>query len=150
MDAALLFSHSVVSDILWVGLQHPSLPCPSPSPGACSNSCPLSRWCHPTISSSVVLFSPFLLPSIFSSVRVFFNDSALHIRWPRMGDSASASVLTMNIQSSFPLDGFDILAVQGTFKSLLQHHSWIASILQHSAFFYGPTVTSVHDYWKKP
>ena len=54
----LLFSHSVVSDSLWLhGLQHISLPCPSPSPGACSNSSSLSRWCHPTISSSVVLFS---------------------------------------------------------------------------------------------
>ena len=57
-----LFSHSVLSDSLWAhGLQHTSLPCPSPSPGACSNSCPLSQWCHPTTSSSVIPFSICLL-----------------------------------------------------------------------------------------
>ena len=63
------------------GLQHARLPCPSPSPGACSNSCPLSWWCHPTISS--VLCHPLLLPSIFPRIRVFSNESALCIRWPK-------------------------------------------------------------------
>ena len=75
------FSHSVVSDSLWPhGLQHGRLPCPSPTPGAYSNSCPLSRWCHPTISSCCPLLLP---PSIFPSIRVFSNESALHIRWPK-------------------------------------------------------------------
>ena len=61
------------------GLQHASLPYPSPSPGVCSNPCPLSRWCYPTISSSVAPFSSCLL----CSIRVFSNKSALHIRWPK-------------------------------------------------------------------
>ena len=74
----LLFSHSVVSNSLRLhGLQHTRLPFPSPTPGVCSNSCPSSRWCHPTISSSVVL-----LPSVFPSIRIFSNELALHIRWP--------------------------------------------------------------------
>ena len=77
----LLFNHSVMSNSLWPhGLQHTRFSCPSPSPGACSNSCPSSWWCHPTISSC----HPFLLlPSIFPSIRVFSNESALHIRWPK-------------------------------------------------------------------
>ena len=69
----LLFTHSVMSDSLWpYGLQHARLPCPSVSPRACSNSCPLSQWCHPTISSSVISF---LLPSVFPSIRVFSGSS---------------------------------------------------------------------------
>ena len=74
------FSRSVVSDSLWPhGLQHTRLPSPSPTPRACSNSCPSSQWCHPTISSSVTPL--LLLPLIFPSIRVFFNESVLHIRW---------------------------------------------------------------------
>ena len=96
------FSHSVVSDSLrHHGLQHASLPCPSPTPGACSNSCPLSWWYHPTISSSVIPFSS--LPSIFSSIGVFSNELALHNRWQSIETSASTSVLPMNIQVWFPL-----------------------------------------------
>ena len=72
----LLFSHLVVSDCLWPqGLQHTRLPCPSPTPGACSNSCPLSQRCHPTISSSVIPFSS--CPQSIPSIRVFLNGSAL-------------------------------------------------------------------------
>ena len=66
------------------GMQHARLSCPSPSPGVCSNSCPLSQWCHPTISSSLTLCSPALLPSIFLSIRVFSNESAFCPRWPNM------------------------------------------------------------------
>ena len=78
-----------------------------------------------------------LLPSIFSSIRVFSNESVLCIRWPSIGVSASASVLPMNIQDWFPLGWTVWIALQskGLFKSLLQHHSSKASILQHSAFF---------------
>ena len=130
-----LSSHSVVSDSLWPhGLQHTRFLCPSPSPGVCSNSCPLSRWCHSTISSSVV---PFLLPSIFPSIRVLSNESVLHIRWLKYW-SVSFSISPSNIYSgliSFRIDWFDLLAVQGTLKSLLQPHSSKASILQCSAFF---------------
>ena len=81
----LLFSRSVMSNSLWPhGLQHTGLPCPSPSPGACSNSCPLSQWCHPTILSSVVPCPLLLLLlSVFPSIRVFPNESVLHIRCPK-------------------------------------------------------------------
>ena len=71
----ILFSRAVLSHYLPPhGLKHTRLPCPSPSPGACSNSCPLSQWCHPPISTSVI---PFLLPSVFRSIRVFSNESFL-------------------------------------------------------------------------
>ena len=74
------FSCSVVSSSLWPHeLQHARLPCPSPTPRACSDSCPSSQWCHPTILCHPLL----LLPSIFPSIRVFSNESVLHIRWPK-------------------------------------------------------------------
>ena len=80
----LLFSCQVVSDSLWPhGLQHARLSCPSLSPGVCSNSCPLSRWCHPTIPSSVASFSSC---PVFPSIRVFSSKSAFHIRWPKYGN----------------------------------------------------------------
>ena len=128
------------------GLQHIRLPCPSPTPGTCSNSYPSSQWCHPTISSSVVPFSSCLQPFPASGsfpVSQFFPSGGQSI-----GVSASASVLPMNIQDWFTLvlTRFDLLAVIGTLKSLLQHHSSKASILQRSAFFYSPTLTFIHDY----
>ena len=134
------------------GLQHVRPPCPSPSPGACLNSCQLTWWCHPTISSSVTLL---LLPSVFPSIRVFSSESALHIRWPKYW-SFSFSINLSNEYSgliSFRIDWFDLLAIQGTLKSLLQHHSSkasksTASILWHSAFFIVQLLTSIHDYWK--
>ena len=80
--SSVQFSYSAVSDFLQShGLQHSRLPCPSPTPGACSNSCPSSWWCHPT--NQLILCFPFLLPSIFPGIRVFSNESALHIRWPK-------------------------------------------------------------------
>ena len=145
-SASLLLSHSVVFNCLLPhGLQHARLPCPSPSPGACSNSYPLSQWCHPTILSSVIL----LLPSIFPSIRVFSNESALHISWPKYW-SFSFSISPSNGYAwliSFSIDWFDLLAVQETLKSLLQHHSSKASVLPLS-LLYGPTLTSIDDYWK--
>ena len=127
-------SHSIMFDSLWShGLQYTRPPCPSPTPRVYSNSYPLSRWYHPAISSTVVLF----LPSIFPSVRVFSNESVLHIRWPKYW-SFSFSISPSNEYSgliSFRMDSLDLLAVQGTLKSLLQHHSSKASILQCSAFF---------------
>ena len=78
------FSHSVVSGSLWPHeLQHARPPCPSPTPGACSNSCPLSLWCHPTISSSVVPFSSCLQSFPASAYPFFSSESALHIGWPK-------------------------------------------------------------------
>ena len=129
------FSRSAVSDSLWPhGLQHTRLPCPSPTPGACSNSCPLSRWCHPTISSSVV---PFSCLQSFPASGSFQKESVLLIRWPKYW-SFSFSISPSNEYSaliSFRMDWLDLLAVQGTLKSLLQHHSSKASVLQRAAFF---------------
>jgi len=97
--SSVQFSCSVMSDSLWPhGLQHARLPYPSPTPGVYSNSCPLSWWCHPTISSSVIPFS-----LIFPSIRVFSNESVFTSSGQSIGASASASVLPMNIQDWFPL-----------------------------------------------
>ena len=113
-------SHSVVSDSSWPhGLQHARLSCPLPTPGVCSNSCPSSGWCHPTILSCHPLL---LLPSVFPSIRVSSRESVLHIRWPKYW-SFSFSISLPNEYSgliSFRIDWFDLLAVQGTLKSLLQ------------------------------
>ena len=96
------FSSSVVSDSLRPhGLQHTMLPCSSPTPGACSNSCPSSWWCHPTISSSVILFSSRL--QSFPASGSFPMSQSFSSGSQRIGASASASVLPMNIQDWFPL-----------------------------------------------
>ena len=100
-------------------------------------------------SNHLILYHPLLLlPSIFPSVRVFSNELALRIRWPKYW-SFSLSINTFNEYSgliSFRMDWLDLLAVQGTLRSLLQHHSSKASVLLHS--LYSPTLTSMHDYWK--
>ena len=88
-------------------------------------------------SNHLILCRPLLLPSIFPSIRVFSNESALHIRWPKYW-SFSFNISTTNEHPgmiSFRMDWLDLLAVQGTLKSLLQHHSSKVSILQCSAFF---------------
>ena len=136
------FSCSVVSDSLRSReLQHAQPPCPSPTPGVYSDSCPLSRWCHSTISPSVFLFSScpqsFSASGFFPSIRVLSNESVLPIKWPKNW-SFSFNISPSNEYSgliSFRMDWLDLLAVQGTLKSLLQHHSSKASILQDSAFF---------------
>ena len=128
------FSCSVLSEYLRAhGLQHDRLPCPSPTPQTCSNSCPLSWWCHPTNSSSVVLFSSCL--QSFPASGSFPSELALHIRWPKNW-SFSFSIGPSNEYSgliSFRIDWFDLLAVPGSLRSLLQHNSK-APILGHSAF----------------
>ena len=128
------FSHSIVSDSSRPqGLQHTRPPSPSPTPGVYSNSCPLSQWCHWTISSSdLILCHPLLLlPSIFPSIRVFSNQSVLCIRWPKYW-SFSFSISPSNEYSgliSFRMDWVALLAVQETLKSSK------ASVLQFSVFF---------------
>ena len=138
-------SHSVVSDSLQPhGLQHTRLPCPSPTPRACSNSCPLSLWCHPTISPAVIPFSSHLqsFPASGSlPMSQFFTSRGQIIE-------TSASVLPMNIQGWYPLGLTGLISLQSKwFKSLLQHHSSKASILRCSAFFM-VQLTSLGDYWK--
>ena len=126
----LLFSCSVVSDFLRShGLQHARLPCPSPSTGACSNSCTSSQWCHPTILSSVVPFS--CLQSFPASV--FSNESVLQISGQSTRVSASASVFPMNIQDWFPL-GLTGLILQSkglarVFNTTVQEHQFFSTQL---------------------
>ena len=117
----------------WIS-QYARPPCPSPTPGVHSGSCPSSQWCHPAISSCVVPLSscPKSLPAL-----VFSHESTLRMRWPKYW-RFSFNISPSNEHSgliSFGMDWLDLLVVQGTLKSLLQHHSWKASILQRSAFF---------------
>ena len=131
------FSCSVVSNsLLPCGLQRARPPCPSTTLRVYSNSCPLSQWCHPTISSSVI---PFLLPpSIFPSIRVFSNESVLRVRWPKYW-SFSFSISPSNEYSGlipFRMDWLDLLAFQGTLKSLLQHHSSVHGALHIQLYWH--------------
>ena len=116
----LLFSHSFMSNSLWPnGLLDNRFPCPSPSPRVSSNSCPLSWWCHPTISSSCLQSFP--ASGSFPMSWLFSNESALCIRWPKYWNF-SLSISPSNGHSgliSFRIDLFDLLAVQGILKSLL-------------------------------
>ena len=131
--------------------QHSRLPCLSLSlrvGGICSNSCPLSQWYHPAISSRHPLL---FLPSIFPRIRVFSNESAPHIRWPKYWNF-SFSISPSSEYSgliSFRMDWFDFLTVQATLKSLIQYQF---KSINSSVFSlpYGPTLTSTHDYWKNP
>ena len=114
--------------------QHARPPCSSPTPGVHPNPCPLCRWCHPTISPSVVSFSS--CPQSFPASGSFQMSQLFTSGGQSIGVSASTSVPPMNTPMiSFRMDWLDLLAVQGTPKSLLQHHSSKASILWHSAFF---------------
>ena len=142
--SSVQFSRSVMSDSLWSHEpQHARPPCPSPTHRADPNPCPLSRWYHPTISSSVFLLSscPQSLPASgsFQMSQLFASGGQ------RIGVSASTSFLPVQHPGliSFRMDWLDLLAVQGTFKSLLQQHSSKATILQRSAFF---TVQLSHPY----
>ena len=133
--SSVQFSHSVTSDSLQPhGLQYAMPPCPSPMPRVYPNSSIESVM----PSNHLILSRPLLLlPSIFPTIRVFSNESALRIRWPKCC-TFSFSISPSNEHSgliSFRMDWLDLLAVQGTLKSLLQHHSSKAPIFQCSAFF---------------
>ena len=134
--SSVQFSHSVVSDSLWPhGLQHARPPCPSQTPGVYSNSCPSSHWCHPIISSSVIPFSSHL--QSFPASGSFQMSQFFCIRWPKYW-SFSFNISPSNEHLGlicFRMDWLDLLAVQGTLKNLLQHHSSKASILCRWAFF---------------
>ena len=136
-------------DFLWPqGLQHARLPCHLPTPGAFSNSCPLSKSVMP--SNHLILCRPLLLlPSIFPGIRVFSNELALHIRWPKYWSISFSSSPSSEYSEpiSFRIDWFDLLAVQGTARVfsnriVQKHHSLALSVA------YGPTLTAIHDYLK--
>ena len=126
------------------GLQHARPPCPSPTPSL------LKLMSIESVMPSnhlIFCYSPLFLPSIFPSIRIFSNESALRIRWPKYW-RFSFSISPSNEYSgliSFRMDWLDLLADQGTLKNLIQHHSSKASILQCSVFF---IVQVSHDYWK--
>ena len=129
-----------MSDSLWpLGLQHTRLPCPSLSPRFCSNSCPLSRWCHPTVSSSVTPFS--------SCLQSFLASGSFPMGWlfALHGQSigASALVLPMNIQGWFPSGWTGLTFLLSKRPSRASPAPQFKSIL-----LYGPTLTPIHDYWK--
>ena len=133
-----------MSDSLWPhGLEHARPPCPLPTPRVYSNSCTLSRWCHATIWSSVVLFSSHL--QSFPASGPFQMSQFFASGGQSIGGSASASVLPI-FWISFRMDWLDLLALQGTLKSLLQYHSSKASILQSSAFF---IVQLSYPFWRR-
>ena len=144
----LLFHCSVVSDYLQShGLQLTRLPCPLPSHRVCSNSCPLSRWCHPTISSSFTLFS--FCPQSFPASRFFPMSQLLASGGQSIGASASASGFPINIQGWFPLGltSWIFLQSKGLSKvfsntTIWKYNSSALSLL------YAPTHTSEHDPWE--
>ena len=139
--SSVQFSRSFMSDSLWPHVsQHTRPPCPSPTPGVHSDSHPSSQWCH------LILCHPLLLlPPIPPSIRVLSNESTLLMRWPKYWSFTFSIIPFKEIPGliSFRMDWLDLLAVQGTVKSLLQHHSSKASILRCSAFF---TVQLSHPY----
>ena len=144
----VLFSRSVVSDSLWPHkLQHSRPPYPSPTPGVHSNSCPSSRWCHPTISSSAIPFSSCL--QSFPASGSFPNSQVFTSGGQSIGASSLASVLPVNIQGWFPLGLIGLTSLQS--KELSRVFSNI-TVQKHQFFstqpWYSPTLTSIRDYWK--
>ena len=148
LSVSVQFSRSVVSNSLWPhGLQHTRLPCLSTTPGACSNSCQSSQWCHAIISSSVVPF--FSCLQSFPASGSFLMSQLFPSGGQSIGVSASASVLPKNIQGWFPLGLTSLISLQSKGLSRVfsntpvqKHHSSALS------FLYGPTLTSIHDHWK--
>ena len=144
----LVFSHSIVFDSLWPHEpQHARLPYPSLSPGVCPDSCPLSQWCHPTISSSLAPFSScpqsFLAPGFFPMSRLFTSGGQ------SIGASTSASVLSITIQGWFPfrLTGLISLLPKGLSRVFSS-----PTVRKHQFFSAQPSLWSnshIHDYWKK-
>ena len=146
LSCSVQFSLSVMSNSLRpCGLQQARLPCPSPTPGAHSNSCLFSRWCHPTILSSVVPFSSCL--QSFPTSGSFPMSQLFSSGGQNIGVSASTSVLSMNTQDWSPLGWTGWISLKS--KGL----SWVFSnttVQKHLSFPYRPTLTSIHDYWENP
>ena len=142
------FSCSVVSDSLQShGLQHARPPCPSPTPGVCSNSCPLSRWCQATISSSVIPFS-FCFQS-FPASGSFQMSQFVPSGGQSIGVSASASVFPMNTQDWSPLGWTDRISLQCKGLSRVFSNTTVQNInFLTPSLLHSPTLTSIHDHWK--
>ena len=141
------FSCSVISDSFQPrGLQHAKLPCPSPTPRACANSCPMSRWCHTPISCSVVPF--FCCLQSFPASGSFPMSQFFTSGGQSIGVSASASILPMSIQGWFPLEWTGWISLQGGSQesSPMPQFKSINSLVL--SFLYSPTFISIHDYWK--
>ena len=141
-------SCSVMSNSLWLhGLQHARPPCPSPTPGAWSNSCPSSQYCHPTISSSVVPSSSCL--QSFPALQYFPVSQLFASGGQIIGVSASTSVLPMNIQDWFPLGWTSFISLLSRDSQESSPTPQFKSINSLAlSFLYSPTLTSIHDYWK--
>ena len=143
----LLFSCSVVWDSLRpLGLQHARLPCPTPTPGVCSNSCPSRKWYHPTISFSVVPFSSCL--QSFPASGSFPMSQLLLAGGQSIGASASASLLPLNFQDWFPLGLTGWISLQSKGLSRVFSNTTVQKHQFFSTLLYGPTLTFTHDYWK--
>ena len=153
--SSVQFSCSVVADFLWPhGLQHASVPCPSPTPGACSNSCPMSQWFHLPSSHLIFCCTLLLPPSICPSFRVFSNESVLCIRWQQYW-SFTFIISPSNECSgviSFRIHWLNFLAFEGLALRDSQESSSTTQFKSISSsafsFLYSPTLTSIHDYWK--
>ena len=146
--SSVQFSHSVMFNSLWPHeSQHTRPPCPSPTPRVYPNLCPLSRWCHPSISTSVVPFSS--CPQSFPASGSFQRSQLFTSGGPNIGVSASTSVLPMNTQDLSPLGwtGWISLLPRDSQESSLtpQFKSINSSVL---SFLYSPNLTSIHDHWK--
>ena len=147
-DVKVQFSHSVVSDSLRLcGSQHTRPPCPSPTPGVYSNSCPSSQWCHPAISSSVVPFSS--CPQSLPAPESFPMSQLFAWGGQSTGVPALASVFPMNTQNWSPLEwtGWISLQSKGLSKSSPTPQFKSINSSAHS-FLHSPTLTSIHEHWK--
>ena len=146
--SSVQFGRSVVSDSLQPhGLQHTRPPCPSPTPWVYLSSCPLSQWCYPTISSSIIPFSSCL--QSFSASGSFQMSQLFTSGGQSVGVSASASVLPMNIQDWFPLGWTGWISLQSKGLSRVFPNTTVQNINSSAfSFLYSPTLTSIHDYWK--
>ena len=150
------FSHSVMSNSLRPhGLQHTRPPCPSPTPRVYPDSCPLSRWCHPTISSSVVPFSS--CPQYFPASGSFLVSQFIPSGGQSIGISASTSVLPVNTQDWSPLGQTGWISLQSKGLSRVFSKRSSKAVLHRKfkrinslalSFLYNPALTSIHDYWK--
>ena len=143
ISSVQLLSHVRFFATPWT--QHARPPCPSPTPGVDPNSRPSSQWCHPAISSSGVPFSscPQSLPA-----SVFSNESIPRMRWPKDWRFSFSIIPSKEIPGliSFRMDWLDLLAVQGTLKSLLQHPQFKSINSSVLRFLHSPTLTSIHDH----